>query len=120
MQFGTATKSIVISFDYDHDKNYRYLLSALKTNKSSAIELSNPSGATSPKTNIARFLSMPSIRETLSFRRLWMNGSGSASCPRISITKHSPRQIALLSGHWKESIRNTSRCRWHPPGVTAS
>lgn len=25
-------KRIVISFDYDHDRNYRYLLSALKTN----------------------------------------------------------------------------------------
>lgn len=31
-------KRIFISFDYDHDKNYRYLLSALKANPRSDIE----------------------------------------------------------------------------------
>ncbi len=30
-------KRILISFDYDHDRNYRYLLSALKANESSLI-----------------------------------------------------------------------------------
>ncbi len=34
---GAGTKKIVISFDYDHDKEYRYLLSALKANSGNAI-----------------------------------------------------------------------------------
>lgn len=33
----SATKRIFISFDYDHDRRYRYLLSALKANSGSAI-----------------------------------------------------------------------------------
>jgi hypothetical protein len=33
-----ARKRIFISFDYDHDRNYRYLLSALKTNPRSDID----------------------------------------------------------------------------------
>jgi len=33
-----AKKRIFISFDYDHDRNYRYLLSALKANKNSDID----------------------------------------------------------------------------------
>ncbi len=33
-----ARKRIFISFDYDHDKNYRYLLTALKENTSSPID----------------------------------------------------------------------------------
>jgi hypothetical protein len=36
--FRSTKKRIVISFDYDHDKEYRYLLSALKANKGSAID----------------------------------------------------------------------------------
>ncbi|HZE87117.1 MAG TPA: TIR domain-containing protein [Methylomirabilota bacterium] len=31
-------KRILISFDYDHDRNYRYLLSALEVNRSSLID----------------------------------------------------------------------------------
>src|SRR5947207_3362296 len=31
-------RRILISFDYDHDRNYRYLLSALEANKSSLID----------------------------------------------------------------------------------
>jgi len=34
----TAKKKIFISFDYDNDRNYRYLLSALKSNPQSAID----------------------------------------------------------------------------------
>jgi len=33
-----ANKKIFISFDYDNDRNYRYLLSALSKNQSSEIE----------------------------------------------------------------------------------
>ncbi len=32
------TKSVFISFDYDHDRRYRYLLSALKENSGSKID----------------------------------------------------------------------------------
>jgi len=32
------TKKVFISFDFDHDRNYRYLLSALKENSGSKIE----------------------------------------------------------------------------------
>ena len=34
----TATKRVFISFDYDHDRNYRYLLKALAENPRSNIE----------------------------------------------------------------------------------
>lgn len=33
-----AKKKVFICFDYDHDKHYRYLLSALKENPNSDIE----------------------------------------------------------------------------------
>lgn len=36
--YRSASKKIVISFDYDHDRNYRYLLSALKQNAGNAID----------------------------------------------------------------------------------
>lgn len=36
--FTRSSKSIFISFDYDHDRHYWYLLSALKENSSSAIK----------------------------------------------------------------------------------
>lgn len=36
--YRSTSKKIVISFDYDHDKNYRYLLLALKENAGNAID----------------------------------------------------------------------------------
>lgn len=36
--FRSSSKKIVISFDYDHDRNYRYLLSALKENAGNTID----------------------------------------------------------------------------------
>ncbi len=38
MFFRSARKRIFISFDYDHDWNYRYLLNALKENPQSPID----------------------------------------------------------------------------------
>jgi hypothetical protein len=35
---GTPKKRVFISFDYDNDKHYRYLLSALKANPGSQVE----------------------------------------------------------------------------------
>lgn len=36
--YRSSSKKIVISFDYDHDRNYRYLLTALKENSGNTID----------------------------------------------------------------------------------
>lgn len=54
MLFRTSTKSIVISFDYDHDKDYRYLLSALKSNNSSAVDFNDLTPGAINTSNVSR------------------------------------------------------------------
>lgn len=51
-------KKIVISFDYDHDKQYRYLLSALKENKRSAIDFEDLTPGAINTDNVARVKSV--------------------------------------------------------------
>lgn len=50
----SARKRIFISFDYDHDRDYRYLLNALKSNPQSAIDFDDLTPGEIDTTDVGR------------------------------------------------------------------
>lgn len=52
--FRSTSKKIVISFDYDHDKNYRNLLSALKENAGNTIDFEDLTPGAINTDNVSR------------------------------------------------------------------
>jgi hypothetical protein len=52
--YRSSNKKIVISFDYDHDRNYRYLLSALKENSGNTIDFEDLTPSAIDTNSVAR------------------------------------------------------------------
>src|SRR5438067_748768 len=50
----TRTKRVFISFDYEHDRNYRYLLSALKENPRTDLQFADVTPAEIQSSDVGR------------------------------------------------------------------
>ena len=77
-----AAKKVFISFDYDHDRHYRYLLTALKANPRSDIDFEDLTPEEIQSSAVSRIKAVLTTRIRASTHTLVIVGAHANSCHR--------------------------------------